>query len=539
MSIYNMIFASVLGSIISSTTQLIPNVITMLVHVTKPHLKKIYTIMFGQYNEVILTSVLEKTSFYATESSPIEYDAVMFKINSKHINTFSVKNKYANKNPQSMMMGASREIQDNDKITANYNICSNELIKISKKHEIYVKCDVDDGIYDISNNKDKNTIVAYNMRIMSKKLSVPAIILKIENWRIKYINHQKCYIDDGNLYYYYLDKQKQNNTGTNNNIDFLKLENQSNCASQTEWNKYKMTTTKSFDNLFFDGKNKLLNRLNYFLDNKQEYSRKGIPYNMGLLFYGEPGCGKTSCIKALSTYTKRNIVEINLKNIKTCGEFIDAFRNEFINGDYIPIDKRIIVLEDIDCMIDIVKQRYKQPPPINDNHSDNGVGIDGDGDGDVDIDSNSNTNSKSGNNPTKTDNDMSADTDMINVDTMLKVALIDSFKKNRTDNSDSLTLSCILNTIDGVLEQDGRIIIITTNYKDKLDDALLRPGRIDMKMEFTKCSSEISKNLVEHFYNDKLPNGITLHNNLHSPAEIIEKCFNNSNNINDVIKILS
>ena len=42
---------------------------------------------------------------------------------------------------------------------------------------------------------------------------------------------------------------------------------------------------------------------------------------------------------------------------------------------------------------------------------------------------------------------------------------------------------------DGLLEMPGRIIIITTNHPEKIDKALLRPGRIDRKIEFKKCTS--------------------------------------------------
>lgn len=59
----------------------------------------------------------------------------------------------------------------------------------------------------------------------------------------------------------------------------------------------------------------------------------------------------------------------------------------------------------------------------------------------------------------------------------------DSIKNKRT----SCTLSGILNTIDGLWSGCGeeRIIIFTTNHKDKIDPALLRPGRMDMHIELS------------------------------------------------------
>merc|ERR1712004_450128 len=52
-----------------------------------------------------------------------------------------------------------------------------------------------------------------------------------------------------------------------------------------------------------------------------------------------------------------------------------------------------------------------------------------------------------------------------------------------------LTLASLLEVFDGVMEMPGRIMIITTNHPDKLDKALVRPGRIDMALEFGRCTS--------------------------------------------------
>ncbi|KAE8307950.1 P-loop containing nucleoside triphosphate hydrolase protein [Aspergillus transmontanensis] len=46
----------------------------------------------------------------------------------------------------------------------------------------------------------------------------------------------------------------------------------------------------------------------------------------------------------------------------------------------------------------------------------------------------------------------------------------------------SATLSAVLNTIDGVAAQENRVLIMTTNHPERLDPALLRPGRVDMKI---------------------------------------------------------
>jgi len=53
-----------------------------------------------------------------------------------------------------------------------------------------------------------------------------------------------------------------------------------------------------------------------------------------------------------------------------------------------------------------------------------------------------------------------------------------------------LTLSGLLNFIDGLWSccGDERIIVFTTNHKDRLDPALLRPGRMDMHIHMSYCT---------------------------------------------------
>ena len=61
-------------------------------------------------------------------------------------------------------------------------------------------------------------------------------------------------------------------------------------------------------------------------------------------------------------------------------------------------------------------------------------------------------------------------------------------------------MSGLLNAIDGVASQEGRILIMTTNYPEKLDDALVRPGRVDMKVEFTLASKQQIRELFLRMY---------------------------------------
>ncbi|KAG2696233.1 hypothetical protein I3843_07G047800 [Carya illinoinensis] len=67
-----------------------------------------------------------------------------------------------------------------------------------------------------------------------------------------------------------------------------------------------------------------------------------------------------------------------------------------------------------------------------------------------------------------------------------------------------LTLSGLLNFIDGLWSScgDERIIVFTTNHKDRLDPALFRPGRMDMHINMSYCTSRGFKLLASNYLGD-------------------------------------
>ncbi|KAH7519994.1 hypothetical protein FEM48_Zijuj08G0096600 [Ziziphus jujuba var. spinosa] len=114
--------------------------------------------------------------------------------------------------------------------------------------------------------------------------------------------------------------------------------------------------------------------------------------------------------------------------------------------------------------------------------------------------------------------------------------------QNRQDNDhfdasySGLTLSGILNFIDGLWSScgDERVIVFTTNHKDRLDPALLRPGRMDMHINMSYCTSNGFKILASNY--------LGVHGNQHhlcgeiesivdsmevTPAEIAEELMKN------------
>lgn len=63
-----------------------------------------------------------------------------------------------------------------------------------------------------------------------------------------------------------------------------------------------------------------------------------------------------------------------------------------------------------------------------------------------------------------------------------------------------LTLSGLLNAIDGVQAQQGRLLFATTNKYDALDPALVRPGRLDLHVEFKRATKWQAEELFKRFY---------------------------------------
>jgi predicted AAA+ superfamily ATPase len=76
--------------------------------------------------------------------------------------------------------------------------------------------------------------------------------------------------------------------------------------------------------------------------------------------------------------------------------------------------------------------------------------------------------------------------------------LFESRKKN-DDNKTGISFSGLLNSLDGICHVDNQVIFMTTNCKMVLDKALIRPGRIDMDVEFKYSTKEQIKQMFDKF----------------------------------------
>jgi len=68
-----------------------------------------------------------------------------------------------------------------------------------------------------------------------------------------------------------------------------------------------------------------------------------------------------------------------------------------------------------------------------------------------------------------------------------------------------VTFSGLLNALDGVRSQEGRILMMTTNHREKLDPALLRPGRADVHVKLDWASEKQMKGLFKKFFPESTP----------------------------------
>lgn len=289
------------------------------------------------------------------------------------------------------------------------------------------------------------------------------------------------------------------------------------------WEECEFKSTRRFNNLFFENKDLLLKKLDFFIENEDWYDYEGHPYTFGIGLHGPPGTGKTSVIKCIANKLNRHIIVIPLSKIKTQREFSEYFFEQYYtrnNNKKIGFNDKIIVFEDIDCMTDIVKKRTINCSKINENSNKR---------------SDDNSDSDSGEN-------IKHETLLIDQKMDLQNKLLNKIaKKVDEDHQDTLTvdidktkddkitLSFILNIIDGIRETPGRILIITSNNYNSLDPALIRPGRIDMTLEMKNASKNVIKEMYYHYYNDLIPHelDVKLKNYVLSPAKIVNMRLEN------------
>ena len=307
--------------------------------------------------------------------------------------------------------------------------------------------------------------------------------------------------------------------------------------------QYPLMTNKSLSNVYGSSLEKVKKRINFFVNNRSWYEQKGVPYTMGILMHGCAGGGKTSTIKSIAKDTNRHIINVKLSEFTTATQLSNLFYSGKVhvlkdgtNVTYdIPIDKVIIVMEDIDCLTNVVLDRTlkkkKTPSKQLDMFENAGASVVIDDIINMGI--------------PKTIEEQQKYIERLDQLKGLKqmYATKKALEKNakvgiKMDDSQKLTLSHILNILDGILETPGRIFIMTSNYPEKLDKALIRPGRIDSIVHFTKCTKEDIVEMIEKICDVSLGNDILFPDYVWSPAKVTQVIFENIESLSTIIDTL-
>lgn len=104
-------------------------------------------------------------------------------------------------------------------------------------------------------------------------------------------------------------------------------------VSEYEWYRKPLECIKTFDNLFFEGKDKIINDVEKYLENRERYTEKGISLKRTYHLEGEPGIGKTAVAFAIASMLKRDIYDFNLndfKDDKSLRKFLSMIKSESI-----------------------------------------------------------------------------------------------------------------------------------------------------------------------------------------------------------------
>ncbi|KAF2106586.1 BCS1 N terminal-domain-containing protein [Lophiotrema nucula] len=226
------------------------------------------------------------------------------------------------------------------------------------------------------------------------------------------------------------------------------------------WDRQSLRPSRPMSTVSLDQKEKakIVMDINEYLHpaSARWYAARGIPYRRGYLFHGPPGTGKTSLSFALAGIFGLDIYCISLMEV--------GLTESDLNKLFAHLPRRcIVLLEDIDSA---GLRRPDEPAAAPEDDTANDSGTD---DGSLTKISKSDAAPKPSGQPTS------------------------GFKS-------LISLSGLLNAIDGVASHEGRVLIMTTNHPEKLDAALIRPGRIDYKVPFTLGTKDQIRDIFKRMY---------------------------------------
>lgn len=254
-----------------------------------------------------------------------------------------------------------------------------------------------------------------------------------------------------------------------------------------------LSNKKTFDSLFYDEKDALLNILHKFKNGNMYPKTISMDNKLGILLYGPPGTGKTGTITAIANLLKRDVIIINFSEIKTCKELdkiLDS--NRFKSYIYI-FDEFDHILDALVCDVNSEKKET-----------------------------------------------ISSKNECINWGELLACSqgeernkILEMIRENKKVKQDApINLAYLLSKLDGLEDNDGRMIIATTNNPDKINPVLLRPGRFDLKLCLGNCSTKMYEDILGNFFELSLDqrkeiDWSVLPVKAHSPLNVINAALQN------------
>ncbi|KAF2163476.1 hypothetical protein M409DRAFT_68420 [Zasmidium cellare ATCC 36951] len=272
------------------------------------------------------------------------------------------------------------------------------------------------------------------------------------------------------------------------------------------WSKTSSRPSRPMETVILDTEQKagVIKDMNEYLhpSSPKWYATRGIPYRRGYLFHGPPGTGKTSLSFALAGIFGLEIFAISLQEpTLTEGDLMQLFNS---------LPRRcIVLLEDVDAagLVRDVQSgksdKFKRGKDGKEAKKD-----------DEKADESKGAKEKPKKEEEYTLKDLAKELKALNAPTSNSS---DSKPKKRTNNNNSndnsgsgISLSGLLNAIDGVATHEGRVLIMTTNHPEKLDAALVRPGRVDRRVGFKLAMKEQISELFIRMYaaSDQIPETI-------------------------------
>lgn len=214
-------------------------------------------------------------------------------------------------------------------------------------------------------------------------------------------------------------------------------------STEPTWQRCMARASRPFSTVILNEKTKqdLIDDVTDYLrpSTQRWYANRGIPYRRGYMLHGPPGTGKSSLSLALAGFFKMRIYIVSLSSITANEETLAALFAELPR-------RCVVLLEDIDTAGLTHTREGTQAQPQN----------------------------------------QSTDDDMV------PGQLTTGNGNTNTNSNGRLSLSGLLNILDGVASQEGRVLIMTTNHRDQLDSALIRPGRVDMIVEFGLADEDMT-----------------------------------------------